>query len=184
MKTNITVLCRDVSFDCSLLCRFDDVLQRLLTDMELEDNLSNRRIYSRHAVQYFRTMGIACVRHFPRIFRVVCNYMEISDAPSEEARFNALDMLETAITIAWPRLEGHCEKLFKALIKLLFDASMDKSDSRDPAKERLIQKTRTNLVLLKLAVPERVVPWLEAVKEVESTDLCRSVFCDVLESTE
>ena len=160
--------------------RYDEILQKILTDMEMENLLRNRRIYSEHVVKYIETMGVTVVRHLPRLLRVVCSYLEVSDGPEELARLNALDMLEMTIKIAWPRMPDHCENLFKTLIKLIYDISLDKSTPKETVKDMIIGKITVNMILLKRAVPQHVVPWLFALKDTESNEVCQSVFRAVI----
>ena len=163
-----------------LFCRYDEISQRILTDMEMENLLKNRRIYSQHAVSFIQTMDITIVRHLPRLLRVITNYIEISDAPEESARLNALEMLESTVAIAWIRMPNHCEKVFKTLIKLIYDISVDKGSTEQAVKDKLIEKATKNIILLKEAVPEQVRPWLEALKDANTNKLCQSVFCNIL----
>ena len=156
--------------------RYDEILQKILTDMEMENLLRNRRIYSEHAVKYIETMDVTVVRHLPRLLRVVCNYFEVSDGPEELARLNALDMLEMTMNVAWPRIADHCENLFKTLIKLIYDISVDKSTTKQTVKNMIIEKITVNMILLKRVVPQHVVPWLIALKDTKSNEVCQSVF--------
>ena len=152
--------------------------------MEIEDVLKNRRIFSQHAVSFVHAIGTTCIRHLPRLLKVTYSYLEISDAPDETARLNAMDLLECTMTYAWPRLEQHCEDIFKALIKVLCDVSVDKYGVPASVQEILVGKIQKNLTLLKEAVPRHTIPWLEALKNAETNDLCHSVFCAVLCSAE
>ena len=144
--------------------------------MEMENLLRNRRIFSEHVVKYIETMDVTVVRHLPRLLRVICSYLEVSDGPEELARLNALDMLEMTIHMAWPRLPNHCENLFKSLIKLIYDISVDKSTTKQTVKDMIIGKITINIILLKQAVPQHVVPWLIALKDTDSNAVCQSVF--------
>ena len=164
-------------------CRYDEMMQRILTDMEMENLIKNRRIYSQHVISFIQTMDITIVRHLPRLLRVVTNYLEICDAPEESARLNALDMLENTITIAWVRMPNHCEKVFKALIKLVYDISVDKGNTEQEIKDKSIEKATKNILLLKTAVPQQVGPWLEALKDAKTNEVCHSVFCNVTTDT-
>ncbi|XP_064209863.1 TELO2-interacting protein 2 [Anguilla rostrata] len=128
--------------------RYDEVLRLILTHMEMEHRLALRRVYARNVALFTDRMGIVTVRHLKRVERVILGYLEISDAPGEQARLSILDVLEKTIQQAWPRLECRLAVLVRALLKLLVDVSADRTSAPPAVREELLRKATHCLLLL------------------------------------
>ncbi|KAJ8357969.1 hypothetical protein AAFF_G00047840 [Aldrovandia affinis] len=128
--------------------RYDNVLRLILTHMEMEHRLTLRRVYVHNAALFIDRMGIVTVRHLKRLERVIVGYLEVSDAPGEQARLGILDVLEKTIQHAWPRVERRLDTLVRALLRLLVDVSADRASSPPAVREELLGRATRCLLLL------------------------------------
>ncbi|KAG7480794.1 hypothetical protein MATL_G00060060 [Megalops atlanticus] len=129
--------------------RCDEVMRLVLTHMEMEHKLALRRVYAHNLTLFIDSrMGIVTVRHLKRLERVIVGYMEVSDAPGEQARLSILDALERTLKLAWPRVECRLAVLARALLKLLVDVSMDRTPLSAGVRAELLDKATRCLMLL------------------------------------
>ncbi|KAJ8379260.1 hypothetical protein SKAU_G00000380 [Synaphobranchus kaupii] len=128
--------------------RYDEVLRLILTHMEMEHRLVLRRVYAKNVALFIDRMDIVTVRHLKRLERVVLGYLEVSDAPGEQARLTILDVLEKTIQQAWPRLECRMAVLVRALLRLLVDVSEDRASAPPAVREELLSRATRCLLLL------------------------------------
>ncbi len=126
--------------------------------------IKNREVYSKHLPAYLVAMDIMILRHLPRLLHVICNYIEIYDGPNQTARLNALSAMNTTIVIAWPRIGNHCDTIFKALVKVLYNVTVDKTDVNEDAQDLVINRTTQCLTILRCVVPEQTELYLKAIK--------------------
>ncbi|XP_016345685.1 TELO2-interacting protein 2-like [Sinocyclocheilus anshuiensis] len=126
--------------------RFDDVLRHILTYMEMEHKLDLRRVYAKNLVLFIERMGIVIIRHLKRLERVIVGYLEVSDAPEEEARLSILDALQKTLQIAWPRMERRMGSLAQSLLRFLVDVSSESIPTH--LKEQLMTQASHCLLLL------------------------------------
>uniref|UniRef100_A0A8C8S168 TELO2 interacting protein 2 n=1 Tax=Pelusios castaneus TaxID=367368 RepID=A0A8C8S168_9SAUR len=80
-----------------------EVLQLVLTHMEVEHRLPLRRVYTKNLPAFVKRLGILVARHLKRLERVIVGYLEVSDGPEEAARLGILETLKCTIQHAWPR---------------------------------------------------------------------------------
>ncbi|KAI1900919.1 hypothetical protein AGOR_G00054790 [Albula goreensis] len=128
--------------------RYDEVLRLILTHMEMEHKLALRRVYVQNVALFIERMGIVIARHLKRLERVIVGYLEVSDAPGEQARLGILDVLEKTIQHAWPRMECRLTTLVRALLRLLVDVSADHTSSPSGVREELLSRATRCLLLL------------------------------------
>ncbi|XP_022245160.1 TELO2-interacting protein 2-like [Limulus polyphemus] len=119
--------------------------------MEHEQMLDHRKIYSRHILSYIDKLGITVIRHIKHTLQVLLEYIIIDSGPDETARKNCLSALKKLITVAWPRIDSHCEDILKTLLRLLCDVTVDLQNSPNKAKEDLLELTVDCLHYLKRA---------------------------------
>ncbi|KAK3770775.1 hypothetical protein RRG08_036377 [Elysia crispata] len=149
------------------LIRHHDVFETLLREAESENLLAIRRVYMIQLKDFTTQIGIGCVRHLKTLVRVIEQYLEIEDGPEDQARCGALALLHTVITVAWPRLNQHMQKIVHSLCKFLLDINSNdatigqiSSDARMHMNEQAVDI----LKLLKQIAPN-LQPCLKALKE-------------------
>ncbi|KAG2468962.1 TTI2 protein, partial [Polypterus senegalus] len=113
--------------------RYDEVLRLILMHMEMEHKIK---------------LGILIARHLKRLERVIVGFLEVCDAPEEEARLYVLKTLESTIRHAWPRIAPRLHVLVKSLVNLLYDVSTDCSSTPQTMKDELLEHVTRCLLLL------------------------------------
>ncbi|KAJ8286137.1 hypothetical protein GJAV_G00034950 [Gymnothorax javanicus] len=136
--------------------RYDEVLQLVLTHMEMEHKLVLRRVYVKNVVLFVDRMGIVVVRHLKRLERVILGYLEVSDAPGEQARLGILEVLEKTVQHAWPRMECRMAVLVHALLKLLVDVAADSTLAPPAVQDELLGRATRCLQLLDYCCQEKL----------------------------
>ncbi|XP_076356611.1 TELO2-interacting protein 2-like isoform X1 [Tachypleus tridentatus] len=131
--------------------KYDEFYQKIVIDMEQEQMLALRKIYSRHILSYIDKLGITVIRHFKHTLQVLLEYIITDSDPDETARKNCLCALKKLIIVAWPRIDGHCEDILKTLLHFLCDVSIDLQNSPNKVKEDLLELTTECLHYLKRA---------------------------------
>ena len=155
--------------------RYDEILRRILTDMELEDKLVSRRAYVEHLPCFLEEMGITAVRHLLQLLRVISAYLEVYDGPNELCRLQTLDLLKVVIVTTWPRMSFYCADILKCLLKFIYDVSVDESLTPDDVSTTLIMKAMGCLQLLKNACPQVMRELMGKLDEItlnETWDRC------------
>lgn len=155
--------------------RYDEILRRILTDMELEDKLVLRRAYVEHLSCFLEEMGITAVRHLVQLLRVISAYLEVYDGPKEWCRLGTLDLLKAVIVVTWPRMSFYCADILKCLLKFIYDVSVDESLTPNDVSTRLVTKAMECLQLLKSACPQVVLELTGKLDEItlnETWDRC------------
>ncbi|XP_077456093.1 TELO2-interacting protein 2 [Stigmatopora argus] len=145
--------------------RHDDVLRLFLTHMEAEHKVALRRVYAQELPAYLQKMGVCTCRHLGRLARVLPAYLEVSDAPEEVTRINALRALEHIFTAAWPRVACGVKTWLPCLLRLLVDTASEPGLSPSVTQE-LTQRVARCLVLLDAALDGRLQC---ALKQVDSS---------------
>ncbi|KAG7332018.1 hypothetical protein KOW79_003852 [Hemibagrus wyckioides] len=126
--------------------RHDGVLRLILTHMEMEHKLALRRIYASNLLLFVEKMGIGITRHLKRLERVIVGYLEVSDGPEEKARLSILEVLESTIQVAWPRMECRLSILTRSLLRFLVDVSTEPLSPE--LTEELLKRASRCLLLL------------------------------------
>ncbi|XP_077118245.1 TELO2-interacting protein 2 [Ranitomeya variabilis] len=126
----------------------DQIMQMLLTHMEMEHRLALRRLYARSLPALQERLGMRIARHMKRLLRVIVGYLEVSDGPDEAARLSILETLQGTIKYAWPRIPPWLPLLLKALLKLIYELSSDTNANSVPVTEALLNGATECLLLL------------------------------------
>lgn len=135
--------CDDVVLEATILCIFevldvvevspghassprswgrqDDVFVKYLTNMEMENQVSLRRVYAKHLDSFVSKLGITVVRHLSQLLHVMSDYLQVSDEPDERSRCDVLKALSVILSGAWPRVPSHADDIMKSLVRLLVD---------------------------------------------------------------
>ncbi|XP_056427088.1 TELO2-interacting protein 2 [Hyla sarda] len=129
-------------------CPSDQVMQLVLTDMEMEHKIVLRRLYARNLPALQERLGIRIAHHMKRLLRVIVGYLEVSDGPEESARLSILETLQGTIKYAWPRIPPRLPLLLKALVKLLYELSSESNQISAPVTEALLSGATECLLLL------------------------------------
>uniref|UniRef100_H3BHI1 TELO2 interacting protein 2 n=1 Tax=Latimeria chalumnae TaxID=7897 RepID=H3BHI1_LATCH len=144
--------------------RYDDVLQLVLTHMEVEHKIPLRRVYAKNLPLFVEKLGILIVRHMKRLERVIVGYLEVYDGPEEVARLAVLQTLQYIIQHAWPRMGSRLSVLLKSLLRLLYDVSVDSSITPPLVKKALQQEATLCLILLDRCCQRKVKVILEGLQ--------------------
>ncbi|CAJ0968695.1 unnamed protein product [Ranitomeya imitator] len=126
----------------------DQIMQMLLTHMEMEHRIALRRLYARSLPALQERLGIRIARHMKRLLRVIVGYLEVSDGPDETARLSILETLQGTIKYAWPRIPPWLPLLLKALLKLIYELSSETNANSVPVTEALLNGATKCLLLL------------------------------------
>ncbi|XP_027872920.1 TELO2-interacting protein 2 isoform X4 [Xiphophorus couchianus] len=152
----LLVLEKPPSSDCRrTLCRHDDVLHLVLTHMEAEHKVALRRVYASALPLYVERVGVAVCRHLRRLLPVLLGYLEVGDPPEESVRLKMLEVLQSTIRLAWPRMASRTNVLLRCLLRLLVDVSADPGLS-DSVRLQLMEGSSASLRLLDAATQQRV----------------------------
>ncbi|OCT90116.1 TELO2-interacting protein 2 [Xenopus laevis] len=126
----------------------DEILQLVLTHMEMEHKIRLRRVYARNLPALQQWLGVRVARHMKRLLSVIVGYLEVYDGPEETARLCILETLQGTIKVAWPRMPSRLPLLLKALLKLISDVSCDPGQNPKSVTDALLHGTTECLVLL------------------------------------
>ncbi|XP_043968201.1 TELO2-interacting protein 2 isoform X2 [Gambusia affinis] len=152
----LLVLEKPPSSDCRRKpCRHDDVLHLVLTHMEAEHKVALRRVYSSALPLYVERVGVAVCRHLRRLLPVLLGYLEVGDPPEESVRLKMLEVLQSTIRLAWPRMASRTNVLLRCLLRLLVDVTADPGLS-DSVRLQLMEGSSTSLRLLDAATQQRI----------------------------
>ena len=162
------------SLNISVSSKYDEILQMILQAAMHENKLVLRRTQTEHLCSLFELMGIGVVKHLNSILNLIVEYLDISDAPSEEARINILKALHTLILTAWPRMRCHSYVLSKSLIKMIHNVSSDHVITPEETTNKLVADAVECLKLLKALDPSKVTALVRAAKETSLSDHCLS----------
>ncbi|XP_067399871.1 TELO2-interacting protein 2 [Emydura macquarii macquarii] len=152
-----------------------EVLQLVLTHMEVEHRLPLRRVYARNLPAFVKRLGILVARHLKRLERVIVGYLEVCDGPDEAARLGILETLKCTIQHAWPRMACRLTVLLKALLRMIWDVSTDGSLTPEPVKTALLHGATECLILLNHCSQGQVKILLEGI--YHSCDNCSLQAC-------
>ncbi|XP_063787904.1 TELO2-interacting protein 2 [Pseudophryne corroboree] len=161
----------------------DQVLQLVLTHMEMEHKIVMRRLYARNLPALQERLGVRVVRHMKRLLRVIVSYLEVYDGPEETARLCILDTLQGTIKYAWPRIPSRLPLLLKALLKLIYEVSSDPSQHSLPVREALLHSASDCLVLLDRCCQGQVKIALEGIPAICNEPLLVKCINRVLHDT-
>ncbi|KAM4036313.1 TELO2-interacting protein 2 isoform 2-T2 [Anomaloglossus baeobatrachus] len=103
----------------------DQVMQIVLTNMEMEHRIVLRRLYAQKLLLLLKSLQVGIIRHMKRLLRVIVGYLEVADGTEESARISMLENLKLTIKFAWPRIPPRLPLLVKALIKLMYEVSVE-----------------------------------------------------------
>ncbi|XP_053318614.1 TELO2-interacting protein 2-like [Spea bombifrons] len=126
----------------------DQVMQLVLTHMEMEHKIALRRSYARYLPSLQERLGMRVVRHMKRLLRVIVGYLEVCDGPEETTRLCILETLQGTIKYAWPRIPHRLPLLLKALLKLMYDVTCEPVQTPEPVTEALLCGATECLLLL------------------------------------
>ncbi|KAG1680022.1 TELO2-interacting protein 2 [Nymphon striatum] len=117
--------------------KYDSMINRILTDMEMEQRLVLRKAYSQQLPLYIDEMGPHSVKHLKRFMVVLCKYLEVYEGSEELTRKNMLNALHKFLSNTWFQHFAfiHIEELLKSLLKLLYD--IDENDLSDNVRNEL-----------------------------------------------
>ncbi|XP_032435413.1 TELO2-interacting protein 2 isoform X3 [Xiphophorus hellerii] len=170
----LLVLEKPPSSDCRrTLCRHDDVLHLVLTHMEAEHKVALRRVYASALPLYVERVGVAVCRHLRRLVPVLLGYLEVGDPPEESVRLKMLEVLQSTIRLAWPRMASRTDVLLRCLLRLLVDVSADPG-LIDSVRLQLMEGSSASLRLLDAATQQRVQRLL---LQVDSRHCSPQVLC-------
>ena len=160
--------------------KYDEILQMVLQSATHENKLVLRRIHTEYLSIFFETMGIGVIKHLQGVLGLVEEYLDTSDAPSEQSRINVLKALNTLIVVAWPRMKCHTYLLTRSLIKLIHKMPSESLNTPDEIKSQVIEESVKCLQLLLAVDKDNVNAFLNAARQTELSSSCISVIDNLL----
>ncbi|XP_008417626.1 TELO2-interacting protein 2-like [Poecilia reticulata] len=118
-------------------------------------------------------VGVAVCRHLRLLVPVLLGYLEVGDPPEESVRLKMLEVLQSTIRLAWPRMASRADALLRSLLRLLVDVSADPGLS-DSVRLQLMEGSSASLRLLDAATQRRVQRLL---LQVDSRHCSPQVLC-------
>ncbi|XP_068130815.1 TELO2-interacting protein 2 [Hyperolius riggenbachi] len=161
----------------------DQVMQLVLTHMEMESKIVLRRLYARHLPALQERLGIKVLRHMNRLMRVVLSYLEVYDGPEETARLCILETLQGTMKYAWPRIPSRLALLLQSLLKLIHEVSDDPSRHTQPVREALLHEATECLIILDHCCKGKVKDTLAEISMVCDQPDLKKCIEEVLDST-
>ncbi|XP_069800444.1 TELO2-interacting protein 2 [Dendropsophus ebraccatus] len=161
----------------------DDIMQLVLTYMEMEHKLALRRLYARNLPALQERLGVRIVRHMKRLLRVIVGYLEVTDGPEETARLSILETLQGTIKYAWPRIPPRLPLLLKTLLKFIYELSSESNQNSVPVTEALLNGATECLLLLDRCSKGQVKTALQGIPSVCNEPLLLKCIHRVLQDT-
>ncbi|XP_040270793.1 TELO2-interacting protein 2 [Bufo bufo] len=161
----------------------DQVMQLVLTHMEMAHRIALRRLYARNLPALQDRLGVGIARHMKRLLRVIVGYLEVYDGPEETARLCILETLQGTIKYAWPRIPPRLPLLLKSLIKLIYELSSESNQNSGPVTEALLNGATECLLLLDNCSKGQVRTALQGIPSVCIEPLLLKCVTRVLENT-
>ncbi|KAG8574116.1 hypothetical protein GDO81_009054 [Engystomops pustulosus] len=161
----------------------DQVMQLLLTHMEMEHRINLRRLYARTLPAFQERLGVGIVRHLKRLLQVIVGYLEVYDGPAEAARLSILETLQGTIKYAWPRIPPRLPLLLKSLLKLIHELSTEANQNSPSITETLLKEATECLLLLDHCCKGQVKAALKDIPTVCNKPLLRKCIQKVLQGT-
>jgi len=134
--------------------RHDEVFDKYLTNMEIENKVLLRRVYAKHLASFVSKLGITVVHHLSRLLRIVADYLQVSDGPEEHCRCSILEALSVILLETWPRVPSHADDVMKSLVCLLDDVRRQRDTMSMSTQASLRCKAVDCVELLKKICPE------------------------------
>ncbi|XP_005092413.1 TELO2-interacting protein 2 [Aplysia californica] len=97
------------------------LLETLLRNADMENLLVLRRLYMSNIKILIQQMGFPSAGKLGLILGVISNYLQIDDGSSDICRVKTLEVLQTIVEVAWPRIPPHRDTILKCLLKVLVD---------------------------------------------------------------
>ena len=130
--------------------KYDEVFKTVLQSASHENKLALRRVHTQPIPQFIEVLGISSVKYSSLLVQLFEEYLDISDAPTEQARLNTMEAVEIFIRVAYPRIPFHMGSLVKILVKLMHSLTSKSSITQGTVKEELLQKSVHCMNLLKV----------------------------------
>uniref|UniRef100_A0A8C5WCR1 TELO2 interacting protein 2 n=1 Tax=Leptobrachium leishanense TaxID=445787 RepID=A0A8C5WCR1_9ANUR len=141
----------------------DQIMQLVLTNMEMEHRIDLRRLYARFLPTLQDRLQFRVIRHMKRLMNVIVGYLEVYDGLEETSRLCILETLQGTIKYAWPRIPCRVSLLLKALLKLMYEVTCEPTPVPESVTEALLCRATDCLVLLNQCCKGRVKTALEGI---------------------
>ncbi|XP_069682418.1 TELO2-interacting protein 2-like [Periplaneta americana] len=162
----VIVLCKieggyikeEASFEWS---RYDEVLEKVLQCMEMEDHCNVRLAYISSLPLLLDSAGLRMCRWSKRLLRVLSGSMEVAGLSLREEAFFALLALQVFLKHCWPFVPAHSHDLIHMLLKLLCDITFKKNNDNkklDVEDEHIVSKIEECLSLVVKIAPKETQP--------------------------
>ncbi|XP_077996795.1 TELO2-interacting protein 2-like [Glandiceps talaboti] len=162
--------------------RYDELFQITLTNMEFEQKIVLRRVYSKYLYLFIENMGITVIRHYKKLLQVITGFLEVYDGPDEITRLNILKLLRMVTMETWPRISHHINTLLKSLLRLMYDVVTDRSSTSEEVKQKLLEGAVDCLVLLRRCCRDHVDTSLKDVLSVIDNETLSGYITNVLQN--
>jgi hypothetical protein len=152
--------------------KYDEVFVIILKAAFHENKLSLRRVHTEFLHVFIEALGINVVKYITRLLELFEDYLDVSDAPNEEARLNSLKAMESLIKVAWPRIPAHLGQMLKILVKLLHQTTSCHITISETVEAQLFSYIIVCLELLKELDKERVLQCLKSLNTLKFSKKC------------
>lgn len=161
----LKVIVKDVD-KLAIATKYDEIFSLVLQAAFHENKLVLRRVHTRYLHVFIEALGINVVKYMPRLLELFEEYLEVSDAPMEEARLNILTALKSLIKVVWPRIPAHTGTILKVLVKLVHQITSSESDISKTVESELLVLSVDCLQLVKGLDKQCVEETLDKLKEL------------------
>ncbi|XP_063227667.1 uncharacterized protein LOC134533872 isoform X2 [Bacillus rossius redtenbacheri] len=135
-------------------CRYDDVLEVYLRNMEMEGRPALRRAYLGALPHLLEATGVAVVRWSRRLLRILQEYGEAAGQTERGMAVAVLQALKTYMKLARPRVRDHATIVFSVVLRLLYDATVLPCTDDSHEGESLMKPLEECLAVLAETVPD------------------------------
>lgn len=101
--------------------RYDEVLDRLLQKMELEDRLALRLAYVKSLPSLVETASLRMCRWSNRFLRICARYLEVAGFSEHGEAPHVLEAVRAFVIHCWPLVPHHAPAMLHMLLRLLYD---------------------------------------------------------------
>lgn len=139
---------------CVSWCKYDECLNIILNNMELNQNFKFREAYIQSLYLYIKDMPLCIINWCDRLLSVLEEYLQsIEYASRTYSRYSILSFHMLLVKV-WPRIQHHSKKILKILARFVYDVqSIQKQHGNEQHDiEELLQISKECLgIMWKLA---------------------------------
>ena len=154
--------------DSRLSSKWDETIEKLITNLEYENNNEVREILVSNLPSFMKAMGINCAKHLQSIIRATSFCLEVYDNKDGRIRQHGLDVLRTLVVTCWPIIWRYIGVIMKIMLKTIIDISVQGSVVEDEARASIKEKSKEVLILISdCCGAKTVIEYIENVADAE-----------------